>query len=144
MVSVLMAVPGQPGCKEHLRTIEQDLAELAPVRQWAVDALNAQDSVFEQDVLLVVDELVSNALRHATGPYWLSLCSCSGRLRVTVSDNSAVPARTRAPDSGGGRGMRIVTAYADDWGQTIGESAKMVWAEFRDMSRHQCCPSTAT
>ncbi|MHA6757235.1 ATP-binding protein [Streptacidiphilus sp. PAMC 29251] len=50
-----------------------------------------------QDVLLVVSELVTNALRHAPGPATLSVVLAAGEVEVTVQDTS-----TRPPVARGG------------------------------------------
>ncbi|MET9391432.1 ATP-binding protein [Streptomyces sp. NPDC006624] len=86
----------------------------------------------------VVAELASNAVRHGRVPgrdFRLRLTLRAGRtLRVEVTDarGDRVP---RVPDpvaedAEGGRGLRIVAAYADHWGVTAAPAgAKTVWAE---------------
>lgn len=44
-----------------------------------------------QDVLLVVSELVTNALRHASGPAALCVVLAAGEVEVTVADSSTWP-----------------------------------------------------
>jgi anti-sigma regulatory factor (Ser/Thr protein kinase) len=56
------------------------------------------------DLLLVVSELVTNAVRHAPGPCTLDL-ACNGQLEVAVSDTSSTVPVARAPDPGGTGGF---------------------------------------
>ena len=56
------------------------------------------------NLLLVVSELVTNAVRHAPGPCTLDL-ACNGRLEVAVSDTSSTVPVARAPDLGGSGGF---------------------------------------
>ncbi|MFP8962216.1 ATP-binding protein [Streptomyces nanhaiensis] len=68
------------------------------------------------DVLLVVSELVTNAVRHAPGPLTLCLAFAEGRVQVTVRDSDPAPPRPRQADlnsGGGGFGWSIVERIAD-------------------------------
>ena len=56
------------------------------------------------DVLLVVSELVTNAVRHAPGPLTLCLAPAPGTVQVTVCDTSPTPPRPRPGDLDGGTG----------------------------------------
>jgi anti-sigma regulatory factor (Ser/Thr protein kinase) len=56
------------------------------------------------DVLLVVSELVTNAVRHTPGPFTLCLIPASDGVRITVRDTSTTPPRPRTPDVDGGAG----------------------------------------
>ncbi|MFF3749283.1 ATP-binding protein [Streptomyces sp. NPDC002018] len=67
------------------------------------------------DVLLVVNELVTNAERHSHGPYVLELEGTDRRVAVTVYDSSSTLPRRYERDPGrvGGHGMEIVAAVSD-------------------------------
>ncbi|MEV6795226.1 ATP-binding protein [Streptomyces sp. NPDC051320] len=67
---------------------------------------------FHVDVLLVVSELVTNAVRHAPGPLILELGLLPGGIGITVRDTSSSLPRTRTPDRTGGRGWPIVQSLA--------------------------------
>jgi Histidine kinase-like ATPase domain len=56
------------------------------------------------DALLVVSELVSNAVRHAPGPCTLSLAQDQKQVTITVSDGLADLPVPRSADLGGGNG----------------------------------------
>ncbi|RJQ82074.1 ATP-binding protein [Pseudonocardiaceae bacterium YIM PH 21723] len=118
---------------EYSRTLTGDLSELSTVRAWIGTILGELEESRREDVLLVVDELVSNVLQHARGPARLRLCLRNTTLRVEVRDGSRTPARLRPPDLTGGRGMHIVSACTSTWGQEFVPGGKIVWAEFPTM-----------
>ncbi|KOG76940.1 ATP-binding protein, partial [Streptomyces rimosus subsp. rimosus] len=66
-------------------------------------------------VLLVVSELVTNALRHAGGTWTLELTAHPHGIEVAVHDPSPQPPRPRTPDLNGrtgGFGWPLVTRLA--------------------------------
>jgi len=84
-------------------------------------------------VLLLVSELVSNAVRHAGGAVEVSAQQVGSILRVEVSDGS--PQMPQVQDhsvySTGGRGLQMVDHLADRWGaEPSGPGlGKTVWFE---------------
>ncbi|MEV5440203.1 SpoIIE family protein phosphatase [Streptomyces sp. NPDC052682] len=83
-------------------------------------------------VLLVVSELVTNALVHTQGPVRLDLTLAADRLRVTVSDSSPrAPAKPVVVDweATGGRGLLLVEAVSASWGSVPVGGGKQVWSE---------------
>ncbi|WP_236655183.1 ATP-binding protein [Streptacidiphilus carbonis] len=56
------------------------------------------------DVLLVVSELVTNAVRHAPGALTLCLARLPGEVQVTVRDGNPFGPRARPPDLRSGTG----------------------------------------
>ncbi|MEU6390956.1 ATP-binding protein [Streptomyces sp. NPDC046939] len=101
---------GEPGCIAQARDFaETFLAQLT--HEWCVDV----DRRIAGDVLLVVSELVTNADRHARGPYALELEGTARQITVSVYDSSdAVPRRyPRDPARIGGHGLEIVDMLAD-------------------------------
>ncbi|MFI6895090.1 ATP-binding protein [Streptomyces sp. NPDC050256] len=73
----------------------------------------------DDDVLLIVSELVTNAVRHAPGgPSVLTLTTTAGTLDIAVTDRSCVPPAPRVPDltdGTGGMGLHI----AEDLGARV-------------------------
>jgi anti-sigma regulatory factor (Ser/Thr protein kinase) len=84
---------------------------------------------------LLVSELVTNALRHATGPIGVRLvrrpAGAVGVLLVEVSDPLPDPPRERVahPDDEDGRGLQLVATAARRWGARPGGAGKTVWFE---------------
>ncbi|NYI07316.1 anti-sigma regulatory factor (Ser/Thr protein kinase) [Allostreptomyces psammosilenae] len=95
------------------------------LRSWGVE-----DEV--DSALLVVSELVTNALVHTQGPVRLDLALTGDRLRVAVSDSSPrTPVKPASLDweATGGRGILLVEALSDAWGSVPLSGGKQVWGE---------------
>lgn len=115
---------------------EGDSARLARA---AVDAALTKagvDPAVTTDALLILSELVSNAIRHARTEYTVSAAVDGGTVRLEVFDRDTRPPALMGLDdeSTSGRGLHIVAGLATDWGWSTGESAdgvsgKLVWAE---------------
>ena len=67
-----------------------------------------------EDALLLVSELVSNAVRHAPGPCTLELADDGHQVTIAVSDTSTTVPLPRAPDlaAGGGFGWYLLHRLA--------------------------------
>ncbi|MFF1961737.1 ATP-binding protein [Streptomyces sp. NPDC058220] len=74
------------------------------VRTFTGGLAPAPDSDTAESLVLVVSELVTNALRHGGGRYTLVLSAGADLVHVAVSDPSPTPPRERAPDLNGGSG----------------------------------------
>ncbi len=69
------------------------------------------------DALLLVSELVSNAVRHAAGPCTLTLTDSSAGLGIALRDGSPVLPVPRVPDpvaGGGGFGWHLLERLSGD------------------------------
>jgi anti-sigma regulatory factor (Ser/Thr protein kinase) len=85
-------------------------------------------------VLLVVSELVTNALVHTEGPVRLDLALVNSRLRIAVADTSPrspVKPTSIGWEATGGRGILLVEAMSDAWGTLPVSGGKQVWSEFQ-------------
>ena len=95
------------------------------------------------DAALILSELVSNALRHASplpdhtvGVSWrleaaTGAAPADSRLEISVRDggSSTMPRVSRPPLSGlGGRGLSIVQMLAGRWGTEMDATTTTVWA----------------
>ncbi|MFK4100072.1 SpoIIE family protein phosphatase [Streptomyces sp. NPDC019531] len=122
----------------------------AALAEWAELALPGTEFLTDRqgdDAVVVVSELVTNAVVHAGTDVELSCCleARTGGLVVEVLDHHparaprwGTPGSSEAGNGGGpepsygtpeyGRGLRLVAALAESWGITYRTGAKTVWA----------------
>ncbi|MGW6787531.1 SpoIIE family protein phosphatase [Streptomyces chartreusis] len=96
------------------------------LRAWGVPQ-RAADTV-----LLVVSELVTNALVHTDGRVRLDLTLVNHRVRVAVADASPrtpVKPTSLSWEATGGRGILLVEAMSAAWGTVPVSGGKQVWSE---------------
>ncbi|MFD7016016.1 ATP-binding protein [Streptomyces sp. NPDC059161] len=113
--------PAEPGAVRTARYAVRDA-----LHGWALDAVAVDVAV------LLVSELVTNALRHASGPIGVRLDRLDDdTLLVEVSDPlpDAPVERVAAIDDEGGRGIQLVACSAQRWGTRRGRTGKTVWFE---------------
>ncbi|MEV8607085.1 ATP-binding protein [Amycolatopsis sp. NPDC051373] len=103
--------------------------ELAHLRSWARKHLRYAVAEQVDDVIAVLDELASNALKHGAPPVLVRLRHRQGFVRVEVSDGSAELATPRTPTAEGGRGLYLIEGLSHSWGQRPSATGKTVWAE---------------
>ncbi|MDG9702115.1 SpoIIE family protein phosphatase [Streptomyces sp. DH37] len=80
---------------------------------------------------LILSELVTNAIRHATGPVRVRLLRLERSLICEVSDTSGTsphPRRATTTDEGG-RGLFLVAQLSERWGTRYTGTGKVIWAE---------------
>jgi anti-sigma regulatory factor (Ser/Thr protein kinase) len=116
--------------------VRHDAASAAIVRRAIADDLDAhgvgRDSI--DDVVLVISELVGNAVVHAAASFDHELAVGweidETAVVVHVDDGSPVVPQPLALTitASGGRGLAIVAAVAADWGVRPTDSGKQVWA----------------
>ena len=113
------------------------LSSVAPARHWVRDRLTEAgltDGPVDT-VVLLVSELVTNAVAHARPPVVLRMHVDEERTRIEVTDGVRdVPVvRDPPPTALGGRGVMFVDRLASSWGtsEEDGEAAKAVWFELR-------------
>jgi anti-sigma regulatory factor (Ser/Thr protein kinase) len=84
-----------------------------------------------EPTLLVVTELMSNAVEHGGGPRWLSLDLVGGSVRVEVRDDAPELPQLRPHDplQTRGRGLQLVEALSSRWGWTADPPGKVTWAD---------------
>ena len=97
---------------------------LDTLRRWGV--LSAIE-----EAQLIVSELVTNALRHASSPSRVALSADGHCLRIEVADlgEGGAVRRRAAPQDTGGRGLLLVEAMADRWGAHHDGYEHVVWCE---------------
>ncbi|GGP77894.1 hypothetical protein GCM10010278_65300 [Streptomyces melanogenes] len=101
--------------------------------------LTTSSQAFTDSALLIVSELVTNAVLHAPPPpqhrgnrqIWLALHMQPTALICSITDPSPTPPHTPTHDlwAETGRGIHLVTALATNWGWTpTPPPGKTVWA----------------
>ncbi|MHC3467513.1 SpoIIE family protein phosphatase [Streptomyces sp. 7R007] len=124
------------GCRLRQHVAPGDPEALTEARHMiraAVRAWGARERADE--IELVADELITNALMHTEGAAVVTLRVLTGgdrRLRVEVEDSSsALPRRREAGESGvSGRGLLLVDLLTHAWGVEARGGGKCVWCEF--------------
>jgi anti-sigma regulatory factor (Ser/Thr protein kinase) len=84
------------------------------------------------DVVLLANELATNAVVHARGPFDILVGRSATRIRVSVrDDNTRIPDVPEvSPDALSGRGLAMVVALAADWGiDSVAGCGKTIWFE---------------
>ncbi|MFF4119694.1 SpoIIE family protein phosphatase [Streptomyces sp. NPDC001714] len=112
-------------------TVPSDPSAVAGVRAAATELLRDWGLKEEAFTLeLILSELVTNAIRYATGPVGVRLIH-DRCLICEVSDGSSVSPHLRraATLDEGGRGLFLVAQFADRWGTRYTPDGKVIWTE---------------
>ena len=117
---------------EVRRSFDATPEAVADARAFLQSALAARvDPDSQSELVLVLSELASNAVRHAGTPFEV-VVETNGHVRIEVEDLSTELPVLSAPSDSGGRGMNIVDHVCDRWGVHVGPDKKCVWCE-RDL-----------
>ncbi|AEW92493.1 MULTISPECIES: SpoIIE family protein phosphatase/ATP-binding protein [Streptomycetaceae] len=111
-------VPSDPAAVSTVRA-----AVTRQLTEWGLE-----ESAFTAE--LVLSELITNAIRHASGPIGVRLLR-DHALICEVSDTSSTSPHLRyaATTDEGGRGLFLVAQFADRWGTRYTATGKVIWAE---------------
>jgi serine/threonine-protein kinase RsbW len=116
--------------------LTEDSGAAAAARQAVRDGNGMVPDAIREDVLLLVSELVTNAVRHAGAgpdrPLHLQLLRGPRWLVVVVRDHGPGFTWQPAPPAGnesGGWGLFLVDQIADRWGVECTTSGTRVWFE---------------
>ncbi|MFH9014798.1 ATP-binding protein [Streptomyces sp. NPDC017943] len=120
--------------------IRPDPAEVGRARRWARSRLAGSgiqaDEPLAETLILLVSELVTNAVLHTGRPALLLLSlppvvTDEATVRLEVADRSGrapVP-RCAGDEATGGRGLALVDGLADRWGWSVEAGGKRIWCE---------------
>jgi anti-sigma regulatory factor (Ser/Thr protein kinase) len=106
---------------------------MADVRHWVRQRLGGVASEAKlADIVLAVDELVTNAEVHTHSPKSLAISRWRDTVRIEVADGDPrLPVlRPRSTTRSNGRGIHIVDAVSADWGVRRCQEGKCVWSVF--------------
>ncbi|HVB27214.1 MAG TPA: ATP-binding protein [Mycobacteriales bacterium] len=115
--------------------VELPVSRASPgiARRAVSDVLGAWSATAVDTALLLVSELVTNAVQHGGSDVTLDVQPMApDRVRIGVSDGlpGAVPVvRWQDDNAEGGRGMLVVACLADAWGIDVSADRKSVWFE---------------
>ncbi|MGH8980629.1 MAG: ATP-binding protein [Acidimicrobiales bacterium] len=108
-----------------------DANSVRDARHMVGDALSGATASARDAVVLMADEVLTNAVVHGGGSFLLHLDASTRLVRVEVTDATPGQPRVQRPDSERehGRGVAIVDALATKWGTNHLGSQKVVWFE---------------
>ncbi len=110
-----------------------DPKSVAASRRFVEGALTDLPDELQEAAVLMVSELATNAIVHATTGFEVTIHRTKSKLRVEVADLGGGEPEVRMPpvSEPHGRGLQIVEELSDDWGITerTGDTGKTVWYE---------------
>ncbi|MFG2111344.1 ATP-binding protein [Streptomyces sp. NPDC048718] len=112
-----------------------DPAEVGRARRWARSRLARsgieEDEPLAETLVLLISELVTNAVVHTGCPAVLRMLFGGAGVRVEVVDVSDRPPAPRRADGDAtnGRGLELVDGLADRWGWQREGAGKSIWCE---------------
>jgi anti-sigma regulatory factor (Ser/Thr protein kinase) len=131
-----MSTPDQPTERRLDAVLADDPAEVGRARGLSTSYLRDLGSQAPDVAVLLVSELVTNAIRYGRPPIHLRAFPQGQGLRVEVTDGERRAPATNAdrpPAKGdvaeGGRGLLLVEGLADRWGWSAAGRGKVVWFE---------------
>ena len=125
----------RPWPVQRTRRFPETTASVPVARQFVADSLSALDPAVGEMAALLVSELATNAVVHASSDFAVTVRypTPTGRVRVEVVDGvPGEPTPLRPPPTAlHGRGLLLVASLADEWGVegTDGEAGKTIWFE---------------
>jgi anti-sigma regulatory factor (Ser/Thr protein kinase) len=117
--------------REAKRQFPPDLDAALTARDFVIATLTAWGCQTDEAVMVMSSELIVNAVKHAKSDYEVRVFEHDGRVRVEVRDWSTDRPVMGDPaiDDTHGRGLRIVSDLAPDWGVEPAIEGKTVWFE---------------
>ncbi|WP_433855650.1 SpoIIE family protein phosphatase [Streptomyces kronopolitis] len=111
-------IPADPSAVGEARR-----AAAARLAEWDLEELGFSTE-------LIVSELVTNAIRHATGPISLRMIRARALICEVFDTGSTAPhlRHARTTDEGG-RGLFLIARVAQRWGTRHTSQGKIIWAE---------------
>lgn len=112
--------------------LDGSLADIPAARRFLVRQCEEWGcEILLDEAELVVSELVTNAVVHASTPVEVRLALVGGMLRIEVADRGGGLPDVRAPstEDAHGRGLVLVNGLSNAWGVEPLAEGKCVWAE---------------
>jgi anti-sigma regulatory factor (Ser/Thr protein kinase) len=106
-------------------------AAVTEARRYALATLGPVAPEIAEDVAVMVSELATNCLRHASSRFTVRIDRAADHIRIDVDDVGPGTPEVQAPQPSqpSGRGLQIVQALSQSWGvrQHTPGPGKTVW-----------------
>lgn len=142
-----MSILGYAHGIESRLSLASDATSAYKARCFVRTALKRSEAqAFEAGAVLLVSELVTNAVLHTRTDPEVLVRVHDGQVWIGVRDGSKLAPVTRRhdPDAATGRGLQLVERVAARWGFEADESGKVVWFELDRDSAERFGPSRDT
>jgi anti-sigma regulatory factor (Ser/Thr protein kinase) len=108
-----------------------DPRSVAAARRLLRSALDGHHQAVIEDAILMISELVTNAVRHARAAVLVLVTDHHHTVHVSVTDDNPTLPVAGEPEhrSTSGRGLGIVDTLADRWGIIPTSDGKTIWFE---------------
>ena len=134
------AAPQHPTVDPHVRTFPPHPLSVGFARRYVREVAAKLDEAIADSAELLASEVATNALRHGSGGFTISVTDRPGRIRIEVIDGgSASEPRLRQPDvegdldeehESGGWGLNLLQMTAAAWGtERVASRCRLVWFE---------------
>lgn len=106
-----------------------EVASCSTARCFVQNALSGAAEDVRTNASLLVSEVITNALLHASGPVTVEVVQKGNAYRICVGDGSRTPPIEKGyrPDDATGRGLHLLNCLAATWGWKRTASGKIVW-----------------
>lgn len=128
---LLAAAIGEAAVQAAAQDLPRDPTAPREARALVRGVLEREDARVVETVELLVSELVTNAIVHASSAPRVEVDLSRHRIRVSVHDEDPNLPATRTPDLDrpGGRGLVLLDQLAGRWGAEPSDGGKLVWFE---------------
>jgi anti-sigma regulatory factor (Ser/Thr protein kinase) len=112
------------------RTFAASSGSVGEARRYVAGLTTDLPTSLQEAIALMVSELSTNALVHASGDFDVDVDRTDGDIVISITDHGGGVPAVQSPPSHEphGRGLQIVAALSDDWGMRSGSGAgKTVW-----------------
>ena len=106
-----------------------DVASCSTARRFVQETLAQAADDIRTSASLLISEVITNALLHASGPVTVEVQQKGSAYRIAVSDGSRTPPTGKGyrADDATGRGLHLLDCLAAAWGWNRTGTGKVVW-----------------
>ena len=109
--------------------LPSDVASCSAARRFVQEILAQAADDLRTSASLLISEVVTNAVLHASGPVTVEVLQRGSAYRIAVSDRSTTPPIEKGyrADDATGRGLHLLDCLAAAWGWKRTGTGKVVW-----------------